>query len=266
MLLTKWNRPAAVALAGAVGLAVVVFAPAGRAHRHADAAENVRSTQPGAVPQQPEDKEKQAKKTLEAAETRLKEAQDQLRAAQENYNKAKAAQNAVAWVITLRPLQSLNWFLVEASATKQTISVKSTDHHGLRPGQRVDSLSLTLFLAKDVQVFIDGQEGSVKDLGQGMQVSLRLAENQPEVIRIDATSTKRTQEQVLKEVDVAKKTISVTIGEKVTLEKLPVERAAVEIETRDDSELEDLKPGMHVSLELSIKDGQIAVRRIVARK
>jgi hypothetical protein len=248
MLLLKWNRLVAVALVCTIGLVVTLFVPA-------------------LLAQPPEDKENQTDKALEdararlrAVEARLKEAQDQLRVAED---KAKAAKNAVWSPAVREQFESLKWHFDRVELER--IIVKSTDRHG----PHSDLLSLQLILAKDVKIFVDGQEGSMKELRSGTQVSLRLAENRPEVTRIDATSNKPAPEQVIKAVDVAKKTVSVTIGGKVTLERLPVGGAAIYFSSDPEGRkrtIADLKPGMQVTfMELLVWHDQLVVDLIEVR-
>jgi hypothetical protein len=191
-----------------------------------------------------------------------------LRAARESFEKVKKARNVVAGRALRQQIQSFDWLFVKADATEMTIRVTSMDRRpgGLKQGARADSLSLDLPLGRVVKVSIDGREGKLTDLSASMQVSLRMAADFPEVIQIDATSTRRAPDQVLKAVDVANGTISVTVGEKVTLEGIPVDEAEIKIDDEEDRRLKDLRPGMRVSLDLSVRDGLIVVKRIVARK
>ena len=133
--------------------------------------------------------------------------------------------------------------------------------------------SLELPLAKNVQVMLDGRKvtwplasGELENheiLGViGIQASVRLADDLAEVKKIDLTLIDFPSFPLLKAVDAVKKTVSLTLNEKTTLEGLPADGAQIIDQSGRRIGFEDLLPGMHVSVEMEAKDGLIVVARI----
>jgi hypothetical protein len=280
MLLTRGNTVATLFLtASVVGFGGVLLGLSTLTQRQATAAApgNTRQEAQPTPPSSP-DEEKRAQEALKTAEARykeaairLEEATKQLQAARANHERLEAARNAGA---IRQHLQSLDWVFLRTGTDVApsgkpvtTIHLRSTNRKGPAANELSDFLSLEVPLAKDVKVRLGGREGKVADLRMGMRVSLQLARAGPEVVKIDATSIRSGAGAVLKAIDTGKKTITVTLGEKVTLEGLPLDEddTPVSIEDRR-GRLTDLKPGMRVFLSLGVRGGLVVVRQIQASK
>ena len=81
----------------------------------------------------------------------------------------------------------------------------------------------------------------------------------------DAFTPEQPKHYLIKEVDVAKQTLSVTRAGKEFVTSWSVGDAEILLEGNE-SELTDLKPGMQVSLSFVATGGQLSLRRIQARK
>jgi hypothetical protein len=100
-----------------------------------------------------------------------------------------------------------------------------------------------------------------------MRLRIRLAADDLAITAIDAHSPEVLSDYLVKEVDVAKQTLSVTSAGKDFLLGLYVGDADVYLaDTDEDGDLTALKPGMRVSLSFVASGGELTVRRIQARK
>jgi hypothetical protein len=217
--------------------------------------------------QSTQEQQQQAQQALREAEVRFHQAEAQLLAARKSYERTRYAASGRALA---EQLQSLDWLFIEAADQKIFVTTEDGQRGGFKAGQEHDRLSLELPLAKDVKVLIDGKPHKLTDLGRWMQVSLELAEDAPEVAAIKATSSPPGPALLLEAIKPAQRLILVSIGGKVSMEGIPV-AADAEIRIYPDEcdiarLLEDLSPGMHATLGLSVKDGRIVVKRIHARR
>src|SRR5262249_42544319 len=121
-------------------------------------------------------------------------------------------------------------------------------------------------VARDAKVSIDNVPGKVADLKIRMRLELRLAATGDLVVTgIDAFRPEGSKDYLGKEVDVAKRTLSVTRAGKEFVTGLFVGDAGIFLEGKE-CDLTDLKPGMHVSLWFVATGGQLSVRKIQAQK
>ena len=209
-----------------------------------------------------DEQEKKAREELQAAEAQLRAAEAQVKLARAKYEQAKNAQLNAQFAqkeATLRQqLQTVEW-------TVEQIRAERTGEFTLRLSH-FQRLSLTdLPVARIAAVSIDNVPGKVADLKIGMRIEIRLAADDLVVTKIDAF-TPEPKHCLIKEVDVAKKTISVTRAGKEFVSNLSVGDAEILFEDNDDLGLKDLKPGMPVSLSFVATGGQLSLRRIQARK
>ncbi len=276
---TMWNRgratPLVVCVVGIVVAAIIHPALAQRSTGDATPAVATQDARPQVQSQSPDDEANQARQALQAAAAELQAAQekyvktkalnDRAEAARERAKKAKIAMRGAD---LRRQVQSLRW-RVSPGHDEKTIIV--TPVGSVRPnadlGFDVAVLSLELPLAKDFKVWMGGKEvkwplenpGDVVFRLFGTPASLRLADDLPEVTRIDIDAP--NQVPVLKAVDAAKGTISLAVGETATLENIPAADAQIVIGDRKIG-LESLKPGTRVAVELVVRDGLILAARI----
>jgi hypothetical protein len=205
-----------------------------------------------------EDQEKKAREELQAAEAQLRAAEAQVKLARAKYERAKNAQFAQKEAALRQQLQSVEW-------TVEKIQAAGTGEFTLRLSH-FQRLSLTdLPVARDAAVSIDNVPGKVADLKIGMRLELRLAADHLVVTKIDAFTPEQPKHYLIKEVDVAKKTLSVTRAGKEFVTSLSVGDAEILLEG-DECDLKDLKPSMQVSLSFVATGGQLSLRRIQARK
>jgi hypothetical protein len=155
-------------------------------------------------------------------------------------------------------LQSVEWGLEEVRAAGAGTFTLRLNH--------VQRLYLSnLPVARDARVSIDNAPGKLADLKAGMRLGLRLAADDLVVTGIDAVSPEELPDYLVKEVDVANKTLSVTRAGKDFLTGLFVGDAEVYL-PNDEGDLTALKPGMKVSLSFVASGSQLSVRKIQVRK
>jgi Cu/Ag efflux protein CusF len=209
-----------------------------------------------------DDQEKKAREELQAAETQLRAAEAQVKLARAKYeqamNAAKNAQFAQKEAPLRQQLQSVEW-------TVEQIRAERTGEFTLRLNHSKQLFLTDLPVARIAAVSIDNVPGKVADLKIGMRIEIRLAADDLVVTKIDAFAPE-PKPYLIKEVDVAKKTISVTRAGKEFVTSLSVGDAEILLEGDDDGGLKDLKPGMQVSLSFVATGGQLSLRKIHARK
>jgi hypothetical protein len=204
-----------------------------------------------------DDEEKQAQEAVRAAEAQLREAEAKVKRARANYERAKNGQ--IGWKETnLQQLQSVEWAVEEIRAAGFGAATLRLSH-----SQRVFLTDLPV--ARDAKVSIDNVPGKFADLKVGMRLGLRLAADDLVVTGIDAFMPKELKDYRVKEVDVAKQTLSVTLAGKEFVTGVSVGGADILLEG-EECELKDLKPGMQVSLSFVVTGGQLSLRKIQARK
>jgi hypothetical protein len=230
-------------------------------------------TPPEATSPVTDDAERRAQQAVHAAEA-------QLRAARKEYETIKAVreraarEKAVSSQASLRrQIQASTWYyfgnegLFRANDNPieggQKIKLLSLDPahtdvltliEALNPDGKQTGFILELPLAKNVKVLGGPPAGrGLFDLCL-VQVSVRLAENLPEVTEITLKAIGPPPDVVLKTVDPTKRTISLTTAGKVALEDLPVADPG--------TALKDWKPGMRARVALEVKNDLVVVSRI----
>ena len=205
-----------------------------------------------------DDQEKKAREELQAAEAQLRAAEAQVKFARAKYERAKNAQLAQKETTLRQRLQSVEW-------TVDGIRAAGAGAFTLRLSHFQRLFLTDLAVARDAKVSIDNVPGKVVDLKVGMRLELRLAADDLVVTKIDAVTPKELNDYRVKEVDVAKQTLSVTRAGKDLLTGLFVGDAEIFLEG-EESDLARLKPGMQVSLSFVATGGQLSLRKIQARK
>lgn len=186
-----------------------------------------------------------------------------------------------------RYLEAQSWSLTDIDPENGTVSARLFrfgEMNLLIDGFDIESaLSATsqfnlkeLPVKKDAKIVIDGKAAALKDLKQKMRVALRLAPDDGQVTRIDASSP---EQYVLKATDVARNTITVIDGDRELVltpavnAKYMILRGREEGITREKvleginrGKFTDLQPGMRVDLQLGYQDGKILVTFIKAEK
>ena len=207
-----------------------------------------------------DNQEKQAQEALRAAEAQLREAEAKVKLARANYERAMNAQIARQIAQKEAPLRqalgSVEWTVVEIRAAGAGAFTLRLSHF-----QRL--FLNDLLVARDAKVSIDNVPGKVADLKRGMRLGFRLAADDLVVTGIDAFTPEESNGYLVKEVDLAKKTLSVTRAGKEFMTNLFVGNADIET---NDGVLADLKPGMQVSLWFAATGGQLSLQRIQPRK
>jgi hypothetical protein len=203
-----------------------------------------------------EDPEK-AQEALRAAEAQLKAAEAQVQLARANYEQAKQVRLAQQEVVLRQRFQSVEWVLQAVRPAGDTVTLRLNHHQRL--------FLTDLPVARDVRVSIDNAPGKLANLKVGMRLGLRLAADDLVVTGIDAVTPEALADCLVKEVDVANQTITVTRSGKDFLSALYVGNADVSIND-EEAGLKDLKPGMRVSLSFGANGGRLSVQEINARK
>ena len=215
-----------------------------------------------------DNQEKKAREELQAAEAQRQAAEAQRQAAEAQvklarakyerakYERAKNAQFAQKEV--RQQLQSVEWTVEEIRAAGAGAFTLRLSHF-----QRLFLTALPV--ARDAKVSIDNIPGKVADLKIGMRLELRLAADDLVVTKIDAFTQEERNDYLVKEVNVAKQTLSVTRAGKEFVTGLFLDGGNIFLEGKECG-LEDLKPGMHVSLLFVATGGQLSLRKIQAWK
>jgi len=205
-----------------------------------------------------DDPEKKAREELQAAEAQLRAAEAQVKLARAKLERAKNAQFAQKEATLRQQLQSVEW-------TVDGIRAAGAGAFTLRLSHFQRLFLTDLAVARDAKVSIDNVPGKVADLKRGMRLGLRLAADDLVVTGIDAFTPQELKDYLVKEVDVAKQTLSVTRAGKDLLTGLFVGDAEIFLEG-EESDLARLKPGIQVSLSFVATGGQLSLRTIQARK
>src|SRR5262245_39809759 len=178
-----------------------------------------------AVPPLPaaDDKEKKAREELQAAEAQLRAAEAQVKLARAKYEQAKKAQFAQKEATLRQQLRSVEW-------TVDGIRAAGAGAFTLRLSHFQRLFLTDLAVARDAKVSIDKVPGKVADLKRGMRLELRLAADDLVVTGIGAFTPQELKDYLVKEVDVAKQTLSVTRAGKDLLTGLFVGDAGIFLE------------------------------------
>src|SRR5262245_9140074 len=205
-----------------------------------------------------DDPEKKGSEELQAAEAQLRAAEAQLNLARDKYERAKNAQLVLQQATLRLKLQSVEWTVEKIQAAGAGAFTLRVSHF--------KRLSLPeLLVARDAKVSIDNVPGKVADLKVGMRLEFRLAADDLVVTGINAFTREELSDYRVKEVDVAKRTLSVTRAGKEFVTGLFVGDAEISL-GGEECGLKDLKPGMQVSLSFVATGGKLSLREIQARK
>jgi hypothetical protein len=186
-------------------------------------------------------------------------------------------------------LQARGWVLHAVNAQKGTISVgfdstagqtgRFVDGDGGKPEwfrrEGVSGLDLIdVPVAKGARIIVDGEAATLAGLKAGMRLTLRFSPDRLTVMWINAVSPHSASVYILSAVDAQKRTLTVTNSDRQTMKSLPLAKDAkiheelISLEGRPaktvNLKLSDLKPGMHLVLELGIVGGELVIRDLRA--
>ena len=189
----------------------------------------------------------------------------------------------------LQHLQARGWVLHAVDAQKETLSVgfdstagqigRFVDGDGGKPGwfRREGVTGLDLIdvpVAKGARIIVDGEAATLAGLKAGMRLTLRFSPDRLTVMWINAVSPHSASVYILSAVDAQKRTLTVTNSDRQTMKSLPLAKDAklheslISLEGRPaktvNLKLSDLKPGMHLVLQLGIVDGELVIRDLRA--
>jgi RNA polymerase sigma factor (sigma-70 family) len=171
----------------------------------------------------------------------------------------------------LRRLEAVKWHLLRVDAEKRTLHIADTPvaRAWWRGGAEellasaASELSLVgVPVAKDAKIVLDGKEVALKELPNGVNLTVKFEADKAVVASIEATTPARAG-YVVKAVDADKSVVTVTRDkdDKAPALVLPVADRAL----LDGGTLKDLKPGTRVRLHLEIDDGRLIVRGLRTR-
>jgi RNA polymerase sigma factor (sigma-70 family) len=169
---------------------------------------------------------------------------------------------------SLRQLEAVKWTLLRIDRAQGTLHIADTPSErswGTDAAEQLlasagAQLSLRgLPVAKDAKITLDGKELPLKDLHEGVNLSLKFAEDRPIIKTITATTPPRAGYTV-KRVDVDKYIIEVTGGKDTKPLVLNVDRNEFVSNV-----LRDLKVGTHVSVHVEVQDGKMVVKELRVR-
>jgi hypothetical protein len=275
MLLSQRNRVVAAFLGASVFcITVSVDTLRGLARGQVGGAVSTAAQQesrPKATSPATDDAERRAQQAVQAAEAQLQAARNEyetIKAVRERAARERAASSQAA---LRRQIQTSTWFylwdegIFRADNAKQieggkkikllSVDPAHIDLLTLLPGldDEGPGFTLELPLAKDVKVLggLPARGGFPLRL---VEVSVRLAENLPEVKEMTLKSVGSPPDVVLKALDPTKKTISLIIEGKVALEDLPIADPGIT--------LKDWKPGMRARVALRVENDLVVVSQI----
>jgi hypothetical protein len=185
-------------------------------------------------------------------------------------------------------IESVPWILMKVDPPKRTLSVRMMTHaqslmsddlvfhhlEGLTTWRNMpvpispagSRLAIDDFpVDRGAKVCIEGKEGRLADLKEGMRLTLKLAAGEPAVARIDARLIPSGGDTVLKAADAAAKTITITLGGKELTLAVAADVQVI-TNTTGVGQFKDLEPGMRLSLALAVEKDRIVVKRILAKK
>jgi RNA polymerase sigma factor (sigma-70 family) len=185
---------------------------------------------------------------------------------------AAAAKRAPAegQVETLRQLEAVKWNLLRVDVGKRTLHIADTHAERSWGPDLAEQLFASagaqlsvndLPVGKDARITLDGKEIPLKDLRDGMNLSLKFAADRPIVTVIEAKTPPRAG-YVVKEVNADKATIIVTRGKD---DKPLVLTVAPDALLTGINTLKDLKVGMHVAVHLQVEDRKVIVKDLRVR-
>src|SRR5262249_50153354 len=156
-------------------------------------------------------------------------------------------------------LEAVKWNLLRVEVKKRTLHIADTPAERSWGPNSAESflasagaqLSMReLPVAKDAKITFDGRAVTLKDLHHDVNLSLKFAADKP-IVTVLAATTPPQAGYVVKEVNVEKSTIVVTLGKNGQPLTLTVARDA--FLPRIDA-LKNLKVGAHVAVHLVVED------------
>jgi RNA polymerase sigma factor (sigma-70 family) len=170
----------------------------------------------------------------------------------------------------LLQLQAIPWHLFSSDPDKGTITV--TDRP-LATGGALD-IRLTfppgcltlerLEVAGDAKITLNGKVARLKDLQDGMQLALQFTEKGTRITKICAFGPRRGY--VLKGVNPDDRTIAVALSDDATPVVLAVKKGAYIYANGNERELDYLKEGMRLDLQMMLQKGRLVVHDIRASR
>ena len=166
----------------------------------------------------------------------------------------------------LRRLEAVKWHLLRIDKEKRTLHVADTPadrswgRHAAESMLASAGAQLSLVgipIAPDVKVKLDGKEIPLKDLTDGVNLTLKFDADKAVVSAIEAT-TPPPAGYVVTAVDADKSALTVTLGK----DDKPMILSVVRDQPLSIGTLKDLKPGTHVRLHLEVEDGKLVVKDV----
>jgi hypothetical protein len=176
--------------------------------------------------------------------------------------------NADAQADTLRQLEKVKWELLRVDREKRTLHISDTPaarSWGRDAAERMfTSAGAELALvgvpvSPDAKIVLDGKEIPLKELLDGVNLTVKFETDKAVIVSIEATTPPRAG-YVVKSVDADKHILTVTRDKTDKPLVLPVAKG---VPLRD--MLKDLKPGTHVQLHLEVEDGHLVVHGLRER-
>jgi RNA polymerase sigma factor (sigma-70 family) len=173
-------------------------------------------------------------------------------------------------VETLRQLEAVKWNLLRVDFGKRTLHVADTHAESSWGPDSAEQLFASagaqlslndLPVAKDARITLDGKEIPLKDLRDGVNLSLKFAKDRPLVTAIEAKTPPRAG-YVVKEVNAGKATIILIRGKDAKPLVLTVAPDAL---LTGINRLMDLEAGMHVAVHLQVENGKVIVKDLRVR-
>jgi len=171
----------------------------------------------------------------------------------------------------LRRLEAVKWYLLRVDVAKRTLHISDTpaarawkkDHAGERlfasAGAELSVVGLPV--SKEAKIVLDGKDVPLKELHDGVNLTLKFEGDKLVVASIEAT-TPATAGYVVQAVDADKNVITVSRDKDDKPLVLPVAEAVL---PELGGSLKNLQPGTHVQLHLGVEDGQLIVRGLRVR-
>jgi RNA polymerase sigma factor (sigma-70 family) len=127
-------------------------------------------------------------------------------------------------------------------------------------------------VAGNARITINGKRAALVELTPGMRISVQLSTNEGAVTRIAANW--RQLDYVVESVDLPRHTLSIRLRSFMPswsivldrLEDMPVDTDAEVMIDKKEAQLADLRKGMSIALDLTVKGGKVVVKRIRAEK
>jgi RNA polymerase sigma factor (sigma-70 family) len=164
----------------------------------------------------------------------------------------------------LRRMEGMKWHLLRVDHQKKTLHVADVSVErswGSDAAERLfasagSQLSLVgVPVSKDAKIKLDGKEIALKELHDGVNLTLKFETEKAVVVAIEATTPERAG-YVVKGVDAEKKILTVSRGK----DDKPLVLGVADVVA-----LKEVKPGSHVQLHVEVEDGKLIVKGIRVR-